>query len=122
MDLIKKNVNWIGLIGCVIILIGCILPFAKISFLGFTQTITLIKTGALGIIILITTIISGVVITFTKKPKISLITTMITALLIILNISNAKEYSSMIKYGIGLYLVIIGLLITIITPFFISKK
>ena len=105
-----------------IILIGCILPFAKISFLGFTQTITLIKTGALGIIILITTIISGVVITFTKKPKISLITTMITALLIILNISNAKEYSSMIKYGIGLYLVIIGLLITIITPFFISKK
>ena len=119
MDLIKKNVKWIG---CVIILIGCILPFAKISFLGFTQTITLIKTGALGIIILITTIISGVVITFTKKPKISLITTMITALLIILNISNAKEYSSMIKYGIGLYLVIIGLLITIITPFFISKK
>ena len=122
MDFIKKNAKWIGVAGCALMIIGCFLPFATVSLLGVSETISLFKAGTLGIILIIAAIISGVIMLVTKKPKLSLITTIISALLVILNISSAKSYSSMMKYGIGLYVVIIGLVIAIVIPFFMSKK
>lgn len=122
MDFVKKNAKWIGVAGCALILIGCFLPFATVSLFGISETISLFKSGALGIILIIAAIISGAIILLEKKPKLSLITSIISALLVILNVSNAKSYSSMMKYGIGLYVVIIGLVIAIVIPFFMSKK
>jgi len=87
----KNNAKWIGLAGCALMIIGCFLPFATVSILGLSETIALSGTGALGIILIITAIISGIVM-LTKKSKLSLITTIIYALFVVLNIANAREY------------------------------
>ncbi|MDY6071475.1 MAG: hypothetical protein ACLUF5_04105 [Clostridia bacterium] len=121
MEFLKNNAKWIGLAGCALMIIGCFLPFATVSILGLSETIALSGTGALGIILIITAIISGIVM-LTKKSKLSLITTIIYALFVVLNIANASEYGDAFSYGIGLYVVIIGVIIAVVMPFFKSKQ
>lgn len=121
MEFLKNNAKWIGLAGCALMIIGCFLPFATVSILGLSETIALSGTGALGIILIITAIISGIVM-LTKKSKLSLITTIIYALFVVLNIANASEYGDAFSYGIRLYVVIIGVIIAVVMPFFKSKQ
>ena len=121
MEFLKNNAKWIGLAGCALMIIGCFLPFATVSILGLSETIALSGTGALGIILIITAIISGIVM-LTKKSKLSLITTIIYALFVVLNIANASEYGDAFSYCIGLYVVIIGVIIAVVMPFFKSKQ
>ena len=121
MEFLKNNAKWIGLAGCALMIIGCFLPFATVSILGLSETIALSGTGALGIILIITAIISGIVM-LTKKSKLSLITTIIYALFVVLNIANASEDGDAFSYGIGLYVVIIGVIIAVVMPFFKSKQ
>lgn len=121
MEFLKNNAKWIGLAGCALMIIGCFLPFATVSILGLSETIALSGTGALGIILIITAIISGIVM-LTKKSKLSLITTIIYALFVVLNIANASENGDAFSYGIGLYVVIIGVIIAVVMPFFKSKQ
>lgn len=121
MEFLKNNAKWIGLAGCILMIIGCFLPFATVKILGYSETINLGGTGALGIILIVTAIISGLVM-ITKKPKLSLITTIIYGLFVILNIVNASDYNSAVSYGIGLYVVLLGTIIAIVMPFFIKKQ
>ena len=121
MEFLKNNAKWIGLAGCILMIIGCFLPFATVKILGYSETINLGGTGALGIILIVNAIISGLVM-ITKKPKLSLITTIIYGLFVILNIVNASDYNSAVSYGIGLYVVLLGTIIAIVMPFFIKKQ
>lgn len=60
---------------------------------------------------------------FTKKPKLSLITTIIAALVFALNIVSlsSSDYSSTVTYEFGLYVIIAGMIISVIMPFFTKK-
>lgn len=65
MDFIKKNRMWITLGGLALALIGCFLPFAKASVLGFSQSVK--YTDGDGILVIIAVIVSAVLVFLKKK-------------------------------------------------------
>lgn len=116
----RKIARWIGIIGCIIVIIGCFLPFATVTYYGLSQTTSLWSIKPLGAIIVGAAVISALIM-LTKRAKLSLITSIIMALLIGINIMNASEVSEAFTYEIGMYVTIAGLIIAIILPLFVKK-
>ena len=124
MDFIKKNCMWITIAGCALVLIGCFLPFAKVSVLGFSQAVNYIDGD--GVIVLIAIIISAVLV-FLKKEKISLISTGIATIVTLydaINVSHVTGSSSLggVSLGIGFWIILIGLIIAIVLPLLPKNK
>jgi hypothetical protein len=140
----KKYV--LGVIGAAITIIALFLPFATISVLGLTQSIKFIDGD--GVFVLILTIISLVMIfadiiasklpestnakvkAFFKKlanPKFLLIPTIISAIILIVDTSNASDVGTSyyglasVSYGSGLYFLWIGLILTAVYSVFAKK-
>lgn len=116
MDFIKKNRMWITLGGLALALIGCFLPFAKASVLGFSQSVK--YTDGDGILVIIAVIVSAVLV-FLKKEKFSLIPSGIAAIITIYDMINTSHVASglaSVSLGIGAFVIIIGLIVAIIIP------
>ena len=124
MDFIKKNCMWITIAGCALVLIGCFLPFAKVTVLGFSQAVNYIDGD--GVIVLIAIIVSAVLV-FLKKEKISLISTGIATIVTLydaINVSHVTGSSSLggVSLGIGFWIILIGLIIAIVLPLLPKNK
>ena len=124
MDFIKKNCMWITIAGCALVLIGCFLPLAKVSVLGFSQAVNYIDGD--GVIVLIAIIVSAVL-AFLKKEKISLISTGIATIVTLydaINVSHVTRSSSLggVSLGIGFWIILIGLIIAIVLPLLPKNK
>lgn len=124
---IKQN-NVVGLVACVIILIANFLPFASVSVLGYSQSVSLMDDGKDGIIFLALSIVTAVLI-FIKKDTLALIAGIITGGLGIYEIINTNStlgaYSSYVTMGVGYYLLLIGsiaLLASVIIKKFVIKQ
>ena len=125
MDFIKQNSKWVILCGLVVAIIGCFLTFAKVSVLGFSQSINYVDDGRDGIIVIIAAIVAAVLV-FLKKEKFSVIPSAIAAIVTIydmINISKVAGSASLagVSIGIGAFVILIGIAVAIITPF-IAKK
>lgn len=125
MKYIKKYHKCIGLLGCILIIVSCFLPFIKYSILNILDTNNFVQGD--GKLIIAICIITILLIIF-NKDKISLIpTTSITLVLIQNIISINKDIKNIgdlgyIHFRIGFYLMIIGIIICFIFPFLPKEK
>ncbi len=127
MEFIRKNKTWIGIGACALAILGCFLPFAKISLFGVSQSMKYIDWD--GKFILIAAVISGVLMYLQngKYEKYSLISSGIGLLITLYDASNvAKKFGEVSpiiepKMQIGFVLILFGLTIAMIIPW-IKKK
>lgn len=123
----KRILALVGILGNVL---GIILPFYTITFFGYTSSAAAIDSWV-GIVLLIFVILSGVVIfsdlikskfpevlnnsfgKFIEKvndPKFGFVPAVIIALFIIYLISKTKDFLNVLDFGIGFYLMCLGVL------------
>lgn len=107
---IKQN-NVVGLIGCAVVLIANFLPFASVSAFGYSQSVSLMDDGKDGIIFLVLSIVTAVLI-FIKNDTLALIAGVITGGIGIYEIIHTSSqlgvYASYVTKGAGYYLLLIG--------------
>lgn len=140
-----KNTKLLGIIGAIVTIIGLFLPFATVTAKAFgikhSESVTYIQAD--GIFVLILTIITLLMIfsdklvdkvAFFKKltnVKLVLIPTILSAIILIFDMINAADAigdvsSSLVKaevsYGIGLWVLWIGLIATAVFPFLYKKS
>ena len=104
---------YIGLGGCLLVIIGCFLPW--LTVFGITGT----WGEGDGKIAIVLAIISGVLM-FLKKEKYSLISSGLVAILFFM--SFFKIIGNRFRPGIGCYVVLIGIIGMCIYPFVNKKK
>lgn len=123
LDKFVKQNNVVGIFSCLLIILGCFLPFASVSVFGYSQSVSLMSDGKDGIIFLVASIITIAMILI-KKDILALITGIITGGLgiyeIIYTNNQLNSYSSMIDKGMGYYFLMIGAVILIISV--LAKK
>ena len=123
----KRILALVGVLGSVLALI---LPFYTITFFGYTSSAAAIDSWV-GIVLLIFVLLSGVVIfsnlikskfpevlnnsvgKFIEKvndPKFGFIPAVVVALFIIYLVSKTKEFLDVLDFGIGFYLMCLGVL------------
>lgn len=107
MDTLTKNLNYIGIAGCALSVVGLFLPFA--SAYGFSAN----YIDGDGKIMLFTRLATAVLLFF-KKDLFSLIPTAISTIMIVAALSNILGGAA--SLGIGAYVIIIGLVIQIAEP------
>lgn len=105
--------KYVGMVGCIIAIVGCFLPLA--SAYGVTAK----YIDGDGKIFLITTVITAILI-YLEKEKISLIPTILSALIFSVTVFNYLK-SSGIHMEFGLILIILGLIAQIAVPFLNSN-
>lgn len=140
-----KNTKLLGIIGAIVTIIGLFLPFATVTAkalgIKYSESVTYIQAD--GIFVLILTIITLLMIfsdklsekvAFFKKlsnVKLVLIPTILSAIILIFDMANAASVigdasSSLVKaevsYGIGLWVLWIGLIATAVFPFLYKKS
>lgn len=116
LDKFVKQNNVVGIVACFLIIIGCLLPFASVSILGYSQSVSLLSDGKDGIIFLVAALVT-IALILIKKDLLSLIAGIITGGLgiyeIIYTNSQLGQYSSMVNKGMGYYLLLIGAIVLI---------
>ena len=116
LDKFVKQNNVVGIVACFLIIIGCLLPFASVSMLGYSQSVSLLSDGKDGIIFLVAALVT-IALILIKKDLLSLIAGIITGGLgiyeIIYTNSQLGQYSSMVNKGMGYYLLLIGAIVLI---------
>ena len=117
MEFLKNNSKWLGLGGCLLTIIGCFLPYA--SVLG--MSIKFASEGKDGNIVVVLLIVSAVLILL-NKGKWSLIPSIIGLFISIYDGINVSNISTLVQLEIGFYVILIGLIIAIVTPFFMKKE
>ncbi len=123
----KRILALVGVLGSVL---GLILPFYTIIFFGYTSSAAAVDSWV-GIVLLIFVLLSGVVIfsdlikskfpevlnnsvgKFIEKvndPKFGFVPAVVVALFIIYLVSKTKEFLDVLDFGIGFYLMCLGVL------------
>lgn len=143
MEKLRKT-KLLGIIGAVVTIIGLFLPFATVTAKAFgikhSESITYIQAD--GVYVLILAVITLLIIfsdklsekvAFFKKMsnvKSVLVPTIISAIILIFDMINASEtlgevstsiVKAEISYGIGLWVLWIGLIATAVFPFIYKK-
>lgn len=103
----------LSLIGALLVIVACFLPFVKVSFMGFNQSVTLLEGDAF-IYIPLALVIAATV--YFKKRLASVIFGVVNVVFVLISISGMKgqmsydgmDMSGFIKNGLGFYLLIIG--------------
>lgn len=129
MDFLKKNSKYIGIAGCVLMLLGCFLPFAKVtvSLFGYSQSQSVKFIDGDGVFVLIAAIVAGVLI-YLNKHKLSLIPTAIGAAVTIYDMINVKSVVGdtmglgKVGFGFGAWIIIIGAVVAAACAVFELKK
>ena len=133
MEILREK-RYLGILGNALILIGLFLPIISMpesvaKYAAAVTSNTLISSGT-GIVIAILTVISLVIIFADKisalskfdNQKLTLVPTIISAIIIIMNIVNASSIMAIgaalgISYGIGVWVIAIGLVLAVVYPF-----
>ena len=97
--------------GSLLCLISVFLPFLAVSLFGYSDSMTLFKDGEDGVIFLITAIVI-IALSMLRVNTLNIILTLIQGIFAIYETMNAKselsDYGSMVQYGAGFYLLLIG--------------
>ncbi len=123
-----KMMFYIYLACCAAVVVGCFLPFATISVLGFSQSINFVSNGdqtADGILVIAAIVVAAVFV-FKKKHIIALVLQGIGAAIFLHDFFNVKEVMSNSygtgKIGIGAWIILIGLIGACVLAFLLWRK
>lgn len=140
MNILKEK-KYLGMVGAVLVIIGLFLPFVSVSvsFLGVSnsQSTSWIGSGEFGAILTLILSVITLLVIFSdkladkvaffeklKNQKITLIPTVISALLLIFSITQVSSVSGLagafggsISLGFGFWLIVIGLVACVAYPF-----
>lgn len=128
MDKIR-NSKILGIVGNAVLLVGTFLPMYTVSLFGISQSISYVQGD--GIFVILLAVIALLMIFADKladkvaffgkltNPKLTLIPTAISAILLIIAVTSVSStgYGSLFSFGIGFYLMIIGLVAAAVYPF-----
>jgi len=126
-----KNKNLVAIIGAIVVAVGTFLPFINASFLGMSQSVTLISTD-FGWIVMIGALL-GLIAGMVNLGWLMLLSgTLNFAVALIsysrvINSDYGDEFSNMfissiVQRGIGFYVIIVGAVLLIIAFFFRNIK
>lgn len=149
MDQVKDkvmNTKILGIVGAILTIIGVFLPFATVtaSLFGYSasQSVSFIEGDGVFVLILsiialvmifanlIASKLNGGIANFFKKlinPKLTLIPTIISAIILIIDMSNADSVVGQtaglatVSFGAGVWIMWIGLIATAAYPFVYKK-
>ena len=97
--------------GSLLCLISVFLPFLSVSLFGYSESMSLFKDGEDGVIFLITAIVI-IALSMLRVNTLNIILTLIQGIFAIYETMSAKselsDYGSMVQYGAGFYLLLIG--------------
>lgn len=97
--------------GSLLCLISVFLPFLTVSLFGYSESMSLFKDGEDGVIFLITAIVI-IALSMLRVNTLNIILTLIQGIFAIYETMSAKselsDYGSMVQYGAGFYLLLIG--------------
>ena len=135
---ILKEKRYLGMIGNILVIIGTFLPFVSItvSFLGVSAggaSLSLISGAPFyGILVILASVV-GLLVIFSdkladkfafleklKNQKITVITTIISAVLVIINVISLPGAGGVlgnVSLGFGFWLMVIGLVASLAYPF-----
>ena len=132
-----KEKKYLGILGNALLILGVFLPFVSVSvsFLGVSQSQSVSYIQGDGIFVLILAVISLLMIFADKlsekvpffgkfvNPKLTLIPTVISIILLIIDVSNATGSASIygalaqISLGFGFFVIVLGLIALVAYPF-----
>lgn len=119
----RQERNIMALISTIITLIATFLPYAKVSLLGFSQSITYASTED-GKILLVLLIAAGVIY-YLKRDGIAFLVSVAVLLVIIIDFiamnDTVSESYGMAQPAIGCYLLILGGIAMVAAPFVGNK-
>lgn len=126
MEYIKKYIKYIGLAGSALMILGCLLPFVKVSLFGLSKSASLLGEAANdytinGWFILVVAIASIALVWFNQK-KFLLIPNVVCVIFTIINgINVTKDSYGLASLSIGFYLILIGAVISSLFTFIKEK-
>lgn len=127
MEIIRKYIQYIGFFGCILMIIGCFLPFISVSFFGISKSAALIggdipDYAINGWIIFIIPIVTAILI-FLKKSKFVLIPNVIALILVIWNgVDIINQSSGLASLSVGFWIIIIGIIISSLFTFIYKEN
>lgn len=117
MEKVKKYCNYIGIIGCLLLLIGNFFTFVtvKASVLGISQSEAVKFVDGDGVFVIIAAIVAAVFI-YLKKGKWNYVPALISVAVAIYDVIDAKDVAASvgslakvsINYGIGFFMIMLG--------------
>ena len=128
-----KRDNYASIAGATMMLLSVFMPFLTISFLGMSQSVTLMdKSVKVGPVILLVSIMA-IVFIFIQKDVLAIIASGINLIIFFAiqseiskqlagNSYEAKLASSLMQKGIGYYMLLIGAIVTIIAEVYCYNK
>lgn len=139
MEILKQK-RYLGMVGAILVIVGLFLPFVtvSVSFLGVSKSESTSWIGAGGfdaVLVLILSVVTLLMIFSDKladkvaffgklsNQKLTLIPTVISALLLIFSISQASTAMGIVgslgsvSFGIGFWLIVVGLVACVAYPF-----
>lgn len=103
--------------GSLLCLISVFLPFLTVSLFGYSESMSLFKDGEDGVIFLITAIVI-IALSMLRVNTLNIILTLIQGIFAIYETMSAKselsDYGSMVQYGAGFYLLLIGGIVALV--------
>lgn len=113
MDKVKKYCNYIGMVGCLLLLIGNFFTFVTVKAMGMSESVKFVDGD--GVFVIVAAIVAAVFI-YLKKGKWNYAPALISAAVAIYDVMDAKDVagsvSSLVKvnidYGIGFFMIMLG--------------
>ena len=113
MDKAKKYCNYIGILGCLLLLIGNLFTFVTVKALGMSKSVKFLDGD--GVFVIVASIVAAVFI-YMKKGRWNYAPALISAAVAIYDVMDAKNVAgsvgSIVKvnvdYGIGFFLIMLG--------------
>lgn len=126
MEYIKKYIKYIGLAGSALMILGCLLPFVKVSLFGLSKSISLLGEAANeftinGWIVLVVAIASGVLVWFNQKKFLLIPNVLCVIFTIIDGVNVTKDTYGLASLSIGFYLILIGAIVSSLFTFIKEK-
>ena len=108
MDAIKKYAKWIGLGGCLLVIIGVFLPFLGVSVGSYSNNISYMEASGR---VLFITLAMAEILLFLKQEKYAIVPSAISLFFVIYDIAKNSDYS----VKAGAYIMIVGIIIVIVS-------
>jgi len=113
VDKVKKYCNYIGVVGCLLLLIGNFFTFVTVKALGMSESVKFVDGD--GVFVIIAAVVAFIFI-YMKKGKWNYAPAIISAAVAIYDVMDAKDavgsVGSLIKvnvdYGIGFFMIMLG--------------
>lgn len=126
MEYAKKYIKYIGLGGGALMVLGCILPFIKVSIFGMSKTASLLGEASgdytiNGWIILIVALASIALVWFNQKKYLLIPNIACVVLALINGINITKDSYGLAHLSIGFYAIILGAIVSSLFVFIKEK-